>query len=113
MDLIAFFIGSDWFIEGDFPAQFPAASQKHQQFIVDTAGGIGSQPAAFGAVEGGDRFDQPDGADGNQVFRIFFYVLIFFNHMRYQAQVPFNQNVPGLPVTLLVFLKIASLFWCR
>jgi len=42
----------------------------HQNLILNTAGSIGRQLDILGGLIGADRFDKPDGTDGNQVLNI-------------------------------------------
>ena len=42
----------------------------HQDLIFHTSGGIGGKAGTFGAVKGGHRLDQTDGADGDQILLI-------------------------------------------
>ena len=50
----------------------------HQYLVFHAAGGVGGKPCALGCVEGGDALDEPDGADGDQIFLIGTLGVVFF-----------------------------------
>ena len=45
-------------------------TEMHEDLIFHAPCRIGGKAGAFGAVEGGDAFDKPNGADGDQVLLI-------------------------------------------
>ena len=49
--------------------------------IFHAAGGISTQPSTFGGIEAFDALDQPDGADGDQVFLIGILGVVFFQNV--------------------------------
>ena len=81
----------------------------HQDLASHAFGGISGKAVAFLRIKGNDGFDQADRADGDQIFRIFVYGLIFFDYMC-NGRIPFgNQNVFCLQVTLGMFEYILFL----
>ena len=81
--------------------------------IFHTPGGIGCQPGAFGRIECRDAFDQPDGPDGDQILLICRLGIIFFHNMGHQAQVAFDQHIPGIQISRLGQSKITAFFFRR
>ena len=110
-DLVALFICSDGFIEGDFPSLFLFGTQQHQQFIIDASCGIGGQPCGFCQIIGGNGFDQTDRTNGDQISLIFIGVLIFFYHMGDEAKVSLDQDMPGIGVSFLTTFQIHRFFF--
>ena len=43
-----------------------------------------------------DCFDQPDGANGKQIFSFFYICLIFFDNMSYEPEIMLNQDMLGI-----------------
>lgn len=74
--------------------------------IVNASRRIGGQTYRFLCVKGGDRFDQPDGSDGDQIVHIFVQALVFFYHMSYETEISFDQDIFCFRIALLVTLKI-------
>lgn len=53
--------------QGQFSRVFPLLPEVHQKLVLNAFGSIGRQTDAFIRAEGADRFDQPDGADRDEV----------------------------------------------
>lgn len=75
-----------------------------------TSGSIGGQPVPFRRIECYDRFDKPDRADGDQIFRVFVKILIFFYYVGDKTEIPFDENVFCLEVSLRILLDVILLF---
>ncbi len=75
-----------------------------------TAGSISGQPVAFVGIKGDNCLDQSYGTYGNQIFRVFFQVLIFFNDMCDKTQIVFDQDMFCLEVSFCIFLNIIFFF---
>ena len=77
---------------------------------MDTFAGVSGQSVVAVRIESGDGFDQSDGADRNQIFRIFIQVLVFFNDMSYKTKISFDQDMFRFKVALRIFLQLVSFF---
>lgn len=75
-----------------------------------TPGSVGGKAVAFVGVKGDNCFNKPDGSDGDQIFGIFFQILIFFNNMRDKTQIVFDQDMFCLEVSFCIFLNIIFFF---
>lgn len=53
--------------QGHLPLQLPGRPEVHEDLIFNASGRIGRQTHIFVRLEGGDPFDQPDGADREQI----------------------------------------------
>ena len=53
----------------------------HKNFIFYASGSIGGEAVSFVRIKSDNGFDQSDCADRDQVFGIFFGILIFFDYM--------------------------------
>ena len=84
--------------------------EMHEQLVLNTLGGIGRQADVFVRPEGAHRLDQPDRADRDEVLGILFEILIFFDDMCDEPEVPLDENMLGLEVSLSVFLDVILLF---
>lgn len=71
---------------------------------------IRGKPVPLIRVESDDRFDQPDRSDRDEVFRVFFEILIFFDDMCHEPEIPLDENMLGFEVSLSVFLDVILLF---
>lgn len=71
---------------------------------------IGSKPVSLIRIESDDCFDQPDRADRDEVLGILFEILIFFDDMCDEPEVPLDENMLGLEVSLSVFLDVILFF---
>lgn len=87
----------------------------HQQFVLDTFGGIGRQPDVFVRTEGADRFDQSDCSKRDQVILLGAGCVVFLHNMRHQAQVVFDELFAGLFVVFLLHFsqQFSLLFRCE
>ena len=110
MNLVPFFVCTDRFVQGNFSGKFFSAAKHHQQFIINTAGSVGSKSAAFCHIIGGHGFDQTNRSYGNQIIQIFINPLVFFYNMCNQSQITFDQHISGSLITLSAFTKIESFF---
>ena len=95
-DLISLLVGSNRLVEGTFSGTFAFLSKHHQKLVFDTAGSICDQPVSFFDIIGIDRFDQADGADGDQIVGVPFKIIIFFYNMGNQSQIILNQYISCL-----------------
>ena len=68
----------------------------HQDFVFDATGGVGGKPRLFVGVVRVDGFDQTDGADGDQIVRLFPRVVELFDDVSDEPQVSLDQDVAGL-----------------
>ncbi len=75
-----------------------------------TPGSVGGKAVAFVGVKGDNCFNKPDGSDGDQIFGIFFQILIFFNNVGHEPQIAFNKDVLCLQVSLCVLLDVILFF---
>lgn len=78
--------------------------------IFDTPCRISSEAYRFVRIESNDRFDQPDGADGEKIFCVLICSLVFADDVRDQAQVSLNKDVFGFQVSFRIFLQVVLLF---
>ena len=108
-DLVALFVRSNRFIQGNFPGMLFPGAEHHQQFIVDASGCIGGKPGGFTWVKGGNCLHQADGADGDQVVKLHICSLIFFYYMGNKPQITLNENGFCFHIAPLVLLKIVLL----
>ena len=105
-DFVAFFVCADGIIKGDLPGKFSIAAHEHEQFIVDTPGSIGCQPAAFFKVIGIHCFDETDDADRDHFICFFAGVHIFFDNMCHKTEIPFDENIPCVHIAILILSEI-------
>ena len=81
----------------------------HQDLIFHAPGGIGGKPCPFGGIEGGDAFDQADGADGDQILLVRGLGIVFFHNVGDQAQVALDENIAGIQIPLLGQFQVVLL----
>ena len=67
-ELVAVPIGVERLVKGDLRLGLVVAPQVHEDLVFDAAGRVGGQLDLLRRVEGVDRLDQADGADGDQIF---------------------------------------------
>ncbi|MNW65483.1 hypothetical protein D3C74_438690 [compost metagenome] len=72
----------------------------HEDFVFNTAGSKCSQFRAFVRAVAFNCLDQPDGADGDEVFHVFAGVVEFFDYMGNKPQIVFNQQISRFGVSL-------------
>lgn len=77
-----------------------SGAEMHQDLIFDTPCGVGCQTDALVGLVGADGFDEADGADGDEVILVCRIGVVFFDDVRHQAQVVFDQLIPGSAVAL-------------
>ena len=66
-EFIAVPVHVEGLIDGKLVSQLGILAQIHQNFVFDTAGGIGGELDIAAGTEGVDRLDQTDCPDGDQV----------------------------------------------
>lgn len=86
--------------------RFFQAPEIHQDFIFDASAGIRGQADPPLRLICGNPFDQPNGADGDEIVLFTYQRVIFLDDMRDQPQIAFDQDVPGFHVPLDVKLDI-------
>ncbi len=69
MNLVSFFVRTIGSYRENFSGKFFPAAKHHQQFIINTAGSVSSQSAAFCHIIGGHGLDQTDRSYGDQIIR--------------------------------------------
>lgn len=84
----------------------------HEDLIFDASAGIGSQPDILIRFKSCYPFDETDGSDGNKIILVSGLGIVFFDNMRHQAQVVFNELVSGLQVAFRILGQISSLLLC-
>ena len=92
-ELIAVPVHRQGLVDGDVMAQVVCLPQRHQDFILDAARGIGGQLNALGGLEGVDGLDEPDGANGDEVLHADSAALILSRNIDHQPQVVFDELV--------------------
>ena len=95
--------------QGDFSLELFLAAEVHENFVFNAAGGVGGQAGALLRVEAGDALDEADGADGDQVLLIGALGIVFLDDVGHQAQVPLDEYIPGLLISLGVAAEIFPL----
>ncbi|MNE36321.1 hypothetical protein D3C80_1301280 [compost metagenome] len=65
-------------------------SQMHENFILYTAGCKGRKLRTFVRTVALNGFDQPDGADRDEILHVFACIVEFFDYMGNKPQVMFN-----------------------
>ena len=75
-------------------------AQVHEDLVFNTPGGIGSQLDVLFRVEGIDRLDQSDGADGDQILQIDAGIVEPPGQIDHKAEVVLDQGVSRLPVSV-------------
>ena len=75
--------------------KFLGKPQGHQDFIFNTARGIGGKADAFFAIIGKNRLNQPNDTDGNQFLRFSLGIVVFLRNMGDQTQIMQNQRLFG------------------
>lgn len=93
----------------DFSLELFLAAEVHENFVFNAAGGVGGQAGALLRVEAGDALDEADGADGDQVLLIGALGIVFLDDVGHQAQVPLDEYIPGLLISLGVAAEIFPL----
>lgn len=76
----------------------------------NTSGRICSEAVALIRIKRHDCFDQSDRPDGKQIFGIFPQVLIFFDYVGDEPEIPFDQDVLCIEVSLCISLNVILLF---
>ena len=61
---------------------FLFAAKIHQDFIFNTSASISSEFGSFCIIKAGNRFDQTDGADGDQILLIPVCGVVFFEQRK-------------------------------
>lgn len=77
LDLVAFPVCADGFIERNFSGTFPAGTEHHEKLIVNAPCSISGKLGSPAGIKGGNGFDQTYGAYGDQIIRILVTSLIF------------------------------------
>ena len=67
----------------------------HQNLIFDTAGCVGGKLDVLVCLEGVDRLDQPDCADGYQILDPRTRVFKSFGNVDHQPQIVFDKGLAG------------------
>ena len=88
--------GFDIIRQGYVLTGFSLAAKMHENFIFHTSGSVGGQLCALGAVKGRDAFDQPDGADGNQVLLIRYDGVVFLARLKLEEGKTASNLAPSL-----------------
>ena len=78
--------------------------------MVFTSRGVSGKPVSFLRIKSGDCFDQPDRSNGQKVLRIFIEILIFFQDMGDEAEIPLDKDVFCFEVSFRVLLDVILLF---
>ena len=110
--LIAVLIGADHFAQGNLSPRFFLRTNGHENFILNTARGVGAQRPVLAAVKRLYRFDEPNGSDGDQILHISAVNRILFTDVRNQAQIVLNQRVARVRIPCL-HARDHSLFFFR
>ena len=92
--LVAVLVGVDGVVNVHILRGFLLVSKIHEDLIFDTSCGIGREAGAFFSVEGGDRFDQADGADGDQIVLILGVGVVFFDDVCDQPEIALDEYIP-------------------
>ena len=79
-------------VNRDFHFRLVIPAQIHQYLIFNAPGSIGCQLDIFLRIEGVDRLDQSDGANGDQILHPHTGVVKFFGYVDHQTQVMFDQD---------------------
>ena len=75
-----------------------------------TSRGVSGKPVSFLRIKSDDGFDQPDRSNGQKVLRIFIEILIFFQDMGDEAEIPLDKDVFCFEVSFRVLLDVILLF---
>ena len=110
LNLIAFPVCSDRFIQRHLPGGFFLCPKIHQNLIFNTPCRVRAKSYTFIGVKSDDRFDEADGSNGQKILRILLHGLILFHNMCCKAQIPLYQNMFCFKITLCIFLQIISFF---
>ena len=106
---VALLVRVDGVGQGDLTLELFLAAEVHQDLIFNTPGGVSGQPGALLRVKAGDPLDEADGADGDEILLIGTLGIVLFHDMGHQAQVPLDQDVPGLRIPLGVPAEVLPL----
>ena len=90
-EFVAFEIGVERLVEGDFAFQPRRPPEIHENFVLDAAGGIGGEFYVPVGAEGIDRLDQPDRADGDEIVRIDARIVELAGYVHDQAEVVLDE----------------------
>lgn len=97
---IAVLVGIDRVVDEDVLRKLAPPAEVHQNLIFDTPARVSREFRSLLAIEGGDRLDQPDRADRNQVVLVLEVGVVLFDDVRHQAQVVLDELVFRLGVPL-------------
>ena len=80
--------------QGNFTLKLSLRAKVHQDLIFDTTAGVCGQPDVFVRLEGGNSFDQTDGADGDQIVLIAGLGVIFFGQVKQKDEFSRSKTTP-------------------
>ena len=69
-DAVAVLVSVDGVAEIEVMGRLLPAAKMHEDFILNTPAGISGELGPLAVIKGGHRLDEPDGADGDQIFLI-------------------------------------------
>ena len=98
--LVAVGINVQRFVNAGILPTVAAFAQIHQNFILNAAAGVGGQLDVLARLEGVDRFDEADGADGNQVLHPGRGGVELFGNVHDKTQIMGDEQVSGGGVPL-------------
>lgn len=108
---IAVAVGLERIRKRDLAGRSALAAEVHQQLVLDTLGGIGSQTDAALRPKGVDRLDQTDRSDGNKIVAFCLRRVVFFDDMRNKPEIMLDQEVSrGCIAFLAHFLQQLRFF---
>ena len=82
-------------VQGHLPRQPSGLAQVHEHLVLNAPGGVGGQLDLLLHVVGVDRFDETQGADGDEVVGVAADLgVVFFDDVGDQAQVVFDELPP-------------------
>ena len=100
-DTVAVLVGVNGVAEIEVMGGLFPAAEMHEDLIFNTPAGISGELGPLAVIKGGHRLDEPDGADGDQVFLIPIAGVVFLDNMRHQSQIVLDEHVAGGVVALL------------
>lgn len=95
--------------EQHFRRVLARAAKIHQDLVFGALAGIRRQPHALVGPVGVDALDESDRADRDQIVRVVIVRVVFFDDVRHQPQVAFNEHVARLQVALQPGVEIFAL----
>ena len=110
---IAVLVGVDGLVERHILRAFLRGAEVHEDLVFNAAAGIGAETDVFVGIEGVDRLDQPDGADGHQIVLLILPAVVFFNDVRDEPQVVLDQEPARVRVAFLHFQKVFAFLFLR